>query len=318
MNNDLSRPMVVGVDSSTSASAAVNVAAEEAVAYGVPLRIVHAYAWPILYAALANVPYRPQDWHPAEASESAVTAVAGRLQRQHPGLAIQTAVTTGSAGTVLVDESRHATAVVVGARGAGGIAGMLTGSVTAHVAAHARCPAIVVREGQQTLGRTEQRGRVGAHGQVVVGVDGTDSSLDALRFACGWGQRHGAAVTAVYAVPQDQFDRPMPEFGLRTPAELRLEDWVAPVRAEFPVAQIRLSALPRRSPGEALTAASASARLVVVGSRHRGELLSAMLGSVGATLIRASACPVVVVHGGHMIATGVSRTDRRDGANGTG
>ena len=296
--------MVVGVDGSTSASAAVNVAAEEAAAYGVPLRIVHAYAWPILYAALANVPYRPQDWHPAEASESAVAAVAGRLQRQHPGLAIQTTVTTGSAGTVLVDESRHATAVVVGARGAGGIAGMLTGSVTAHVAAHARCPAIVVREGQQTLGRADQRDRVGSGRQVVVGVDGTDSSLDALRYACDWGQRHGAAVTAVYAVPQDQFDRPMPEFGGRTPAELRLEDWVAPVRAEFPAEQIRLLALPRQSPGEALTAASASARLVVVGSRHRGELLSAILGSVGATLIRASACPVVVVHGGHSVACG--------------
>ena len=189
MTNDLSLPVVVGVDGSTSASAAVKVAADEAVACGVPLRIVHAYAWPILYAALANVPYRPQDWHPAEASESMVTAVAARVQREHPGLPIQTTVTTGGAGAVLVDESRHATVVVVGARGARGIAGLLTGSVVAHVAAHAHCPVIVVREGQRTSGP----GR-----QVVVGVDGTQRSLDALRYACDWAQRHAAAVTAVY------------------------------------------------------------------------------------------------------------------------
>jgi nucleotide-binding universal stress UspA family protein len=118
----------------------------------------------------------------------------------------------------------------------------------------------------------------------------------------------------VHAVPQDQFDRPMPEFGVRTAAELRLEKWVAPARDEFPTIEVRSAAVHGHSPGGALTQASGSARLVVVGSRHRGELESAMLGSVGATLIRESACPVVVVHGGPSVAAiGVDRvTGGRD------
>jgi nucleotide-binding universal stress UspA family protein len=281
--------VVVGVDGSTSANAAVNAAAAEAMAYGVPLRIVHAYAWPVLYAALANVPYRPQDWQPAEASESTVTAVADRVRRDHPDLAVQTQVTTGGAGAVLVEESRHATAVVIGARGAGGIAGLLTGSVVTHVAAHGHCPVIVVHDGRQMSGPDRR---------VVVGVDGTDSSLGALRYACDWARRHAAAVTAVYAVPRARFDRPMPEFGVRTPAELKLAEWIAPAGEEFPTVEVRPVTVHGQSSAGALTQASGSARLLVVGSRHRGELLSAMLGSVGATLIRESACPVVVVHGG--------------------
>ena len=297
MNNDLSGPVVVGVDGSAAASAAVIVAAAEAVAGGVPLRIVQAYSWPILYAALANMPYRPEDWHPPESAESMVNGVADRVRRQHPGLAVQTAVTTGGAGAVLVQESSHATAMVVGARGAGGIAGLLTGSVVAHVAAHAHCPVIVVREGQQHLAGADQRGNGRSGRQVVVGVDGTESSLGAAWYACDWARRNSATVTALYAVPQDQFDRAMPEFGARTAAQLRLEEWIAPARAEFPTVEVESVVVYGQSSSDALTQASGSARLLVVGSRHRGELLSAMLGSVGMTLVRSSVCPVVVVHG---------------------
>jgi nucleotide-binding universal stress UspA family protein len=55
------------------------------------------------------------------------------------------------------------------------------------------------------------------------------------------------------------------------------------------------AAVVRRDPAGALVAASTAARLVVVGSRHRGELASIVLGSVGHTLIRRAACPVVIV-----------------------
>jgi nucleotide-binding universal stress UspA family protein len=287
MNNDLDRPVVVGIDGSSSAASALDTAAVEALALGVPLRIVHAYVWPIFYASLANVPYQSSEWEPAPAVTAMLDTTAKRVESVHPGLVVHTSVLAGGGGPVLVEASADASLVLVGSRGVGGLAGLLAGSVAPYVAAHAHCPVIVVREGQTT---------VAAGGHVSVGVDGTPSSLRALRFACEWARRRGAEVEAVHAVAPDRFDEPVPEFDLKTPAEVRLDDWVETVRHDFPTVHVR-SAVVRASATDGLMSASRSARLIVVGSRHRGELASLVLGSVGHSLIRRSACPVAVVHG---------------------
>jgi nucleotide-binding universal stress UspA family protein len=278
---------VVGIDGSSSAASALDTAAAEALALGVPLRIVHAYVWPIFYASLANVPYRSSDWEPAPAITATVDATARRVASEHPGLVVQTSVLTGGGGVVLVEASADASLVVLGGRGVGGLAGLLAGSVAPYVASHAHCPVIVVRNGQTTMP---------AGGHVSVGVDGTPSSLTALRFACEWASRRGAAVEALHAVEPDLFDEPAPELDQRTPAEVRLDRWVGEIRRDFPAVDVR-PVVVRASAADALMEASRSARLVVVGSRHRGEVASLVLGSVGFGLIRRSACPVAVVHG---------------------
>jgi len=295
---------VVGIDGSSSAASALDMAAVEALALGAPLTIVHAYAWPIFYAALANMPYRPDEWAPAPAITAMVAATANRVADEHPGLAVRTSVVAGGGGAVLVAASTDASLIVVGGRGVGGLAGLLAGSVAPYVAAHAHCPVIVVREGQTS---------VAAGGHVTVGVDGTSSSLRALRFACDWAHRRGAEVEAIHAVDPGRFDAPVPEFG-RTPAEVRLDGWVDRVRHDFPTLQVR-SAVVRASATQALMAASRSARLIVVGSRHRGEVASLVLGSVGRELIRRSACPVAVSHG---VSAGSPDTPRRFPMEGDG
>ena len=277
MTDDLGRPVVVGFDGSPSSSAALDAAAAEALNFGVPLRIVHAYVWPIFFATLANVPYQPGEWEPPPELRAQLDATAERLAGRHGGLAVRTSVMAGTGGPVLVSESADAAMVVVGGRGIGGVAGLLAGSVAPYVASHAHCPVLVVRVGQSL---------VPEGGTVIVGVDGSASSLAALRFACDWAQHRDAEVEAVTADPQAS-----------QTTLARLEAWVARVGRDHPSVRIRTS-LVHDAASHALLVASRSARLVVVGSRHRGEIASLVNGSVGHDLIRRSACPVMVVPAG--------------------
>src|SRR5690242_11022772 len=100
MTTALTRPVVVGYDGSPAAVGALDVGAAEAMSLGVPLRIVHAYVWPILYSSLANVPYSPQDWAAPETAVTMLRTVAERVAAAHPGLAVETAVVSGSGGQV--------------------------------------------------------------------------------------------------------------------------------------------------------------------------------------------------------------------------
>lgn len=58
---------------------------------------------------------------------------------------IRTEAVAVPAGKLLVDVSKDSALVVVGARGHGGVAGVLVGSVVDQVVAHAHCPVVVVR-----------------------------------------------------------------------------------------------------------------------------------------------------------------------------
>lgn len=273
----MTRPVVLGVDGSAPAAAAVDCAANEAAALGVGLRVVHAYVWPILYASLANVPFRAGEWEPGPPSRKLVEAAASRALAAHPGLVVDTAVTTGDGGRVLVDESAGASLVVVGGAGVGGLAGLLAGPVALHVASHAHCPVIVARA---------RRLHYSAEGRVVVGVDGSPSGQVALDFACAWAARHGTDVDAVYAAAAGV-------------GRVLLDGWIADASTAYPCVHIRPLVVYDTAAAEALVSASRSARMVVVGSHRRGRLASMMHGSVGHALIRRAQAPVVVAHGAY-------------------
>jgi hypothetical protein len=121
-----------------------------------------------------------------------------RIRADHQGLTVRATLVAGGGANTLVELSRIAGLVVVGSRGAGGFTGLLLGSVGAQVAAHAHAPVIVV---STSGGDTRQGERIAVPlpGRVVVGIDNSPQSAEALRFALDRPQARRVPVSAVYA-----------------------------------------------------------------------------------------------------------------------
>lgn len=138
--------IVVGVDGSDRARAAVLAAAEAALARDTTLRVVCAVA-PVS-AALA--------WMPATVDQEAVLEdvryqmeVGARWLKSHfPDLKLETDVIPGPPVEVLIRESEHAVLTVTGSRGRGGFAGMLLGSTSQGVLHHSKGPVMVVPDSE--------------------------------------------------------------------------------------------------------------------------------------------------------------------------
>jgi nucleotide-binding universal stress UspA family protein len=141
-------------------------------------------------------------------------------------------------------------------------------------------------------------------GTVVVGVDGSPASKDALRWAANYARQAGAAlevvsawhwpVSMVVSLPVPQGFDPVAE------AETSLQSILAEVLGDDPGLAVT-TRVEGRPAAAVLIDASAGALLLVVGSRGHGGFSGLLLGSVSEQCTRYAACPVVVVrhHGAH-------------------
>ncbi|MGW6542075.1 universal stress protein [Streptomyces massasporeus] len=141
-------PIVLGVDGSAAGQKAVDFAFAEAALHNAPLVALHTWTtWnaPMPAPQDPSVPYANPPGALAEEEERLLAeAVAGRQER-YPGVAVDHRVVRGGAREALIEASRSARLVVVGARGRGGFAGLLLGSVSQALLHHAHCPVAVVR-----------------------------------------------------------------------------------------------------------------------------------------------------------------------------
>jgi nucleotide-binding universal stress UspA family protein len=140
--------IVVGVDQSEGAKAALVFAHEEARLRHATLRAVHAWQFGYIgYTGLeGRVPAVGSDIH--ELRNAATAALDATVREALPDLGdveIEQRVVEGTPGGVLVDESFNADLLVVGSRGHGGFAQLLLGSVSQQCAHHGACPVVIVR-----------------------------------------------------------------------------------------------------------------------------------------------------------------------------
>jgi len=140
--------IVVGVDDSAGAKAALRFALEEARLRGATLRIVHAWQFGYIGAPGYEGSLPALGAEVKELREGATVALDEILAQtctDEDGIVIERRVDQGAPAAVLVDESRTAELLVVGSRGRGGFAQLLLGSVSQQCAQHASCPVVIVR-----------------------------------------------------------------------------------------------------------------------------------------------------------------------------
>lgn len=139
--------IVVGVDHSEGAKAALRFALEEAKLRQATLRVVHAWQYGYIGATGLEGAYPAAGGDIKELRDAAESALEETLRgsiRETDTVEIERRVVEGRAAAVLVDESRDADLLVVGSRGHGGFAGLLLGSVSQQCAHHAACPVVIV------------------------------------------------------------------------------------------------------------------------------------------------------------------------------
>jgi nucleotide-binding universal stress UspA family protein len=152
----------------------------------------------------------------------------------------------------------------------------------------------------------------GHKGRIVVGVDGSAPSKEALRWAARQAQLTWTRVEAVtsWAVGSTAYAFPVPmpmptAYDMGPAVEAQLNEVINQVRSEFP--GIEISGVVRQGgAGGALIAAAEGADLLVVGSRGHGAVVGLLLGSVSEYCVTHAPCPVVVVRHGKdpVVATG--------------
>ncbi|GGP75577.1 universal stress protein [Saccharothrix coeruleofusca] len=275
------------MDGSASALAATRWAAEQAARHRAPLRLVHAYQLPVsgypevvVAAREVQRAFEEQGGQWVEQAAAAARAVAD--------VPVETSVAVGHPVAALVSASRGARLVVLGSRGHTGLSSLLVGSVAVAVTAHGECPVVVVRDESP------------ADGPVVVGVDGSPTSEDAVAFAFEEASLRGAPLTAVIAwtdflVDSAYHSRFTVDWSQVEQEELRvLAERLAGWQEKYPDVPVNRLVLHER-PAKALLGAAEGAQLLVVGSHGLGGFAGMLLGSTSRSLLHHARCPLAVV-----------------------
>lgn len=184
----------------------------------------------------------------------------------------------------VVTASAGADLLVVGSRGHGAFAGLLLGSVSAYCARHAQCPVVVVPE-TETVSRSPE---------IVVGVDGSNASERAIRWAEQVARRSGDRLRLVTAI-----DYPV----VGDAMFVDFSSWDTAAHQIMEKAKASLTLPEERTDGRVLDGVAGpilcgqarDTKLLVIGRRGHSRLERLLAGSVAEYCMRHAHCPVVLV-----------------------
>ena len=274
--------VVVGIDRSRAAVSAAVWAVDEAVSRDIPLRLVavaeqDATAETGDRLAEAELALREA----VTAAESVSTGPAGSPLR------IETEVVTGSPTQTLLEASRTAAMVCVGAVGVRYSEHHRVGSTASALVASARCPVAVIRRRQRPPSEDP--------GSVVVELDETPDSAAVLQFGVAEARLRSAPLRVLGAWRSrytDVHDSHAVSDGnrmVRAQLDRRLTEW----KRRYPDLDVRPVAV-HGSVLNFLARNAAEIQLVVVGARNTSAVAE-LLGSSGLAALGNTECSVLVV-----------------------
>jgi len=291
--------IAVGVDGSEHSAVALRWAAREAQLRGAGLTAV--LVWDLFNQRHADGSKRfDPEYDDTSADAALLAAIEASVGAEAAASVTRRAVCDVPAPGLLA-AAQGADLLVVGARGLGGFRGLLLGSVSQQCLHHALGPIAIVRS---TDGAPE--GTADAPGataeRIVVGVDGSDSSRAAARWARTEGALRGATVEAVHAwdVPLIYgpvgVGLPYDTNALESAARELLDEVVDGAVADAEASQVTVErTVTPGGPASSVLDAAKSADLVVVGRRGVGGFQRLLLGSVSEHVALHAPCPVVVM-----------------------
>jgi nucleotide-binding universal stress UspA family protein len=283
-------PVVVGVDGGFPAIRAARWAAAVAEKYSAPLHIVHGEPYlghnlGDLAASLRAAAIAEQ----RESSQAVLHAAEHAVRADYAALDITTTRICRPVNEALRDLSEDARLIVLGCEDVALGTALLVGSTTVAVAAHSACPVVAWRG--EFIRPTAQ--------QILLGVDGPDDSGGAIAAAFEFADRFGVGIVAIHAwsTRRPPGDVTIPYLidwdALEAAENQHLTDVLAPWRKRYPNVEVTCVVDPDK-PSRALLRHAKDAQLVAIGSRGRGLLAGAVLGSTGLNLLHHSAVPVMI------------------------
>ena len=133
--------------------------------------------------------------------------------------------------------------------------------------------------------------------RIVVGVDGSEPSIAALRHAAELAEalRCSLEVVTTWVAPMAGGYRSRGDWPPEQDAQTALQESISAAFGDQPPADLTATTIPGPA-ALTLIEVSADARMLVVGSRGRGGFAGLLLGSVSATCAEHARCPVLVIH----------------------
>ncbi len=279
----MSKPIVVGINGSAGSEAALAWALVRASRQRLPVIAVHAVddRW-----LAPDFKFRKTV---KESGMDLLQSAQARAKELAPNVTVDIQLHHGSAGSALQDASKEASMVVVGVHDKHWLDGGPMTDRALQIVSASNCPVAVIPPRPQE-----------GHTGVVVGVDGSEESLQAVMAAAAEADREGDELTVVHAFPST--DRwvadTMPDGRLTETviAEDRivLSESVAGLRAKYPDLVVHQELETYKEPAKALVDAAAHARLLVIGSRGRGGFSRLVLGSTAHAVLLNVASPTIV------------------------
>ena len=154
--------------------------------------------------------------------------------------------------------------------------------------------------GDTSVDHREQSQAQAAGRPIVVGVDGSESSLQALEHAARQAELTGAALEAIMTwdlpVTYGWFPQIPADWNPQADVTKSLDTIVERLRQSHPHITAH-SRVAQGHPAPVLIEASRGAELLVLGCRGHGEFAGMLLGSVSEHCVTHAHCPVLIVRG---------------------